>query len=159
MCDYSLMGVPNRLAQERDELLVHRFPTGTLGLASRADLAVPVEQVARQPRSFWAALRQFFDPPDDRAVCAVCIPPGAILDVHDIPAKLQMELNIGSDERVVFTQTTAAVNHHRDAFRFAGGREVRLQDLREGQRVEVIDLSSAQDREIIPEPAHLSLRT
>jgi hypothetical protein len=34
MCDYSLAGVPNRLAVEGEELVVHRFPTGALGLAS-----------------------------------------------------------------------------------------------------------------------------
>jgi len=38
MCDYSLMAVPNRLAQEGEELVAHRFPTGSLGLASPADL-------------------------------------------------------------------------------------------------------------------------
>ena len=34
MCDYSLMAVPNRLAQEGEDLVTHRFPTGSLGLAS-----------------------------------------------------------------------------------------------------------------------------
>jgi hypothetical protein len=34
MCDYSLAGVPNRLAVEGEELQVHRFPTGALGLTS-----------------------------------------------------------------------------------------------------------------------------
>ncbi len=38
MCDYSLMAVPNRLAQEGEELVMHRFPTGSLGLASPVDL-------------------------------------------------------------------------------------------------------------------------
>ena len=34
MCDYSLAGVPNRLAMEGEELVVHRFPTGAPGLTS-----------------------------------------------------------------------------------------------------------------------------
>jgi len=34
MCDYSLAGNPNRLAVEGEELVVHPFPTGALGLAS-----------------------------------------------------------------------------------------------------------------------------
>ena len=34
MCDYSLAGIPNRLAVEGEELAVHRFPTGSIGLAS-----------------------------------------------------------------------------------------------------------------------------
>jgi len=33
MCDYSLMGVPNRLAQQGEYLVTHRFRTGSLGLA------------------------------------------------------------------------------------------------------------------------------
>jgi hypothetical protein len=32
MCDYSLAGVPNRLAVEGEQLVVHRFPTGSVGL-------------------------------------------------------------------------------------------------------------------------------
>ena len=135
MCDYSLMGVPNRLARELEDLVVHRFPTGTLGLASPADLTPPSEPMIVQPGSIWGTLRRFFNPPNAHAVCAVCIPPGAILLLRDIPAKLQNQVGVGSDETVVFTQASAAVDHYRDAVRFRGGLEVRLQDLREGQRV------------------------
>ena len=59
---------------------------------------------------------------------------------------MQRQLGISHDEEVIFTQITADPNSHRDAIRFKGGREVRLQELREGQRVEVIDLSMAEDR-------------
>ena len=31
MCDFSLMGVPNRLARHDEELVTYRFQTGTLG--------------------------------------------------------------------------------------------------------------------------------
>jgi hypothetical protein len=37
MCDYSLGGLPNRLAVDGEELIVHRFPTHSIGLASAAD--------------------------------------------------------------------------------------------------------------------------
>ena len=43
MCDYSLMAVPNRLAREGEELVAHRFPTGSLGLASPSDLKRAVD--------------------------------------------------------------------------------------------------------------------
>jgi len=33
MCDYSLAHFPNRLAVEGEQLIVHRFDSGTLGLA------------------------------------------------------------------------------------------------------------------------------
>ena len=41
-----------------------------------------------------------------------------------------------------------AVNSYRDAVRFANGREVRLQELREGQRVRVVDLSLAEELDL-----------
>ena len=34
MCDYSLQGLPNRLAGEGEQLVTHRFPTQSIGLAS-----------------------------------------------------------------------------------------------------------------------------
>ena len=39
MCDYSLHTYPNRLAADGEDLVVHRFGAGSLGLASPADLA------------------------------------------------------------------------------------------------------------------------
>ena len=90
MCDYSLMGVPNRLAQEGEELVTHRFQTGSLGLAATADL----ERSASPPATamtFWAALKEFFNPKAER-VCAICIPPGARLELRGIPVRLQQEL-------------------------------------------------------------------
>ena len=38
MCDYSLMAIPNRLAVSGEELIVHRFEAGAVGLASAFDL-------------------------------------------------------------------------------------------------------------------------
>jgi hypothetical protein len=49
--------------------------------------------------------------------------------------------------QAVFTQLTAAVNTFRDAVRFQDGVEVLLQRLDEGQRVRVLDLSSAEEQE------------
>ena len=146
MCDYSLMAVPNRLAREGEELIAHRFPTGSLGLASPADLQRPAAPTIR--RSFWTALKEFFQPAETAAVCAVCIPPGARLRLEDIPVRLQSELCISAAEDVTFTQLTAAAHSYRDAVRFSNGREVRLQELREGQRVRVLDLSSAEELDL-----------
>lgn len=145
MCDYSLMAVPNRLAQEGEDLVAHRFPTGSLGLASPADLKRAQEPATTKPRSFWCAVKEFFNPQRAEPVPAVCIPPGARLQLHDIPARLQHEFGVGPSEEVVFTQISAAVNSYRDAVRFGNGRSVRLQELREGQRVRVLDLSLAEE--------------
>jgi hypothetical protein len=138
------MAVPNRLAREGEELISHRFPTGSLGLASPADLKRAANHAVPARRTFWSTLREFFNPPRSEAVPAVCIPPGARLELRDIPARLQHEIGVAPVETVTFTQITAAVNSYRDAVRFENGREVRLQELREGQRVKVLDLSVSE---------------
>jgi hypothetical protein len=142
------MVVPNRLARQNEDLVAHRFPTGSLGLASPADL----KRLAGSPRtalqSLWRIVKDFFNPPKTEAVAAVCIPPGARLRLQDIPVRLQSELGVGPVAEVTFTQISAAVNSYRDAVRFSNGREVRLQELREGQRVRVLDLSMAEELDL-----------
>jgi len=86
--------------------------------------------------------------------CAVCIPPGAGLLLHDVPKRLQWRLGVGAREQVTFTQLSAKAYQHRDAVRFANGREALLQALAMHQRVEVLRLSS----EDAPEPALLRER-
>jgi hypothetical protein len=148
MCDYSLMAVPNRLAQEGEDLVTHRFPTGSLGLASPADLCRLTEQPARAQGNWWRRVKEFFNPPRVETVAAVCIPPGARLELNDIPARVQHELGVNEAEVVTFTQISAHANAYRDAVRFPNGREVRLQELREGQRVRVLDLSVAEELDL-----------
>jgi len=149
MCDYSLMAMPNRLAREGELLVSHRFPTGSLGLASPADLkrACPPQPLTR--KSWWRRTMEFFDPPRTDPAPAVCIPPGARLELQDIPVRLQQELEVGPVEIVTFTQITAAVNSYRDAVQFSNGRRTRLQELREGQRVRVLDLSAAEELDLV----------
>jgi hypothetical protein len=161
MCDYSLMGVPNRLAVKEEQLVLHKFRTGSLGLASPLELDVDlVNPPTERPRSFWARASLFFNPPEKPSVRAVCIPPGAQLVVEDIPASLQQGLGIGPIELVTFTQITLPNSNsgqfevsgsHRDAVRFKNGREVRLQDLREGQRMWVMDLGAEAGSEPVRE--------
>ncbi len=134
MCDYSLAQVPNRLAQKGETLVVHSFPSGTKGFASPADL-IPAEK----PRG---AFRFLCGLGMSSYLCAVCVPPGARLLLHDIPERLQQRLEVGVEEEVTFTQLSAEAYRHRDAIRFANGREVLLQTLNSGQRVEVLCLSS-----------------
>jgi hypothetical protein len=147
MCDYSLMCLPNRLARDREDLVVHRFPTGSLGFASPLDLYKVTNPEQAQARGFWATLKTFFTPPRAADIPAVCIPPGARLALSGIPKRLQMDLNVGAEEEVLFTELTAAVNTYRDAVRFKNGYHARLQDLSEGVRAKVLDLSLAEEFE------------
>ncbi len=141
MCDYSLCGIPNRLAVEGEQLVVHKFCTGSMGLASAGDLQMPVVK-AETKRNFWQLVKEFFEPGRPAALTpAVCIPPGAQLIVKDVPTDLQRQCRVTEREAVTFTQLTADVNSYRDAIRFRNGFEIRLQDLREGMRVEVISMA------------------
>jgi hypothetical protein len=125
MCDYSLAGLPNRLAVEGEQLVVHRFATGAMGLAPSCP-----------------ALKHFFF---SSSMPAVCIPPGALLRLHDIPLHLQQRLEVGEVERVSFVQQSAEEFTYRDAVRFANRRELLLQFLRCGQRVDVLSLSGVEE--------------
>jgi hypothetical protein len=161
MCDYSLMTQPNRLAQEGEQLVVHRFPIGSLGLASPEDVKRrPVRPMYR--KTIWTKIKEFIIPPQTDPVAAVCIPPGARLRLEDIPPSLQCELNVGPVEEVRFTQLSAQVNTYRDAVCFSNGVELRLQSLIPGLRVTVLDLGGAgpefldQLREERREPAFTS---
>ncbi len=122
MCDYSLAGLPSRLAVEGEQLVVHRFPTGSLGLAS------PCPSVSQ----WWSA----------KQTPAVCIPPGAQFLLRDIPKGLQQQFGVRGTEEVAFVQLSATAYQFRDAVRFNNGREILLQQLQCGQRVEVLSLSS-----------------
>ena len=149
MCDYSLHGLPNRLAREGEDLVAHRFSTGAMGLASPPDLRLERE-TRPQRQSFWAAIKAAFVPPRIPETPAICIPPGATLRLKDIPLNLQREFSIGAEETVTFTQTTAVPQTFHDAIRFPNGRIALLQFLKEGQRVRVLALG-AQEPEYLPE--------
>jgi len=149
MCDYSLHGLPNRLAREGEDLVAHRFSTGAMGLASPLDLRRQ-NQSKPEKTSWWSALKAAFVSPMAAEIPAVCIPPGATLRLMDIPANLRREYGIGPAETVAFTQTSAIPQTFHDAVRFDNGRLALLQFLKEGQRVRVLSLG-AHEPEYVPE--------
>jgi hypothetical protein len=144
MCDYSLMEFPNRLAVEGEVLAVHRFRSGSLGLAAPQDCGEARRNLT-VGKSFWKQVKDFLFLPEDPATVAVCIPPGARLMLFDIPATQQARYGVGALEEVRFIQTSAAENRHRDAVCFRTGHTIRLQELMVGQRVEVIDLGNSAE--------------
>ena len=120
MCDYSLAGVPTRLAVEGEQLVVHRF-SASLGLASPCS---PLAQSGYQ-----------------NATPAICVAPGARLLLRDIPEDLQSRFQVGASEEVTFVQLSATAYQYRDAVRFQNGQAILLQKLRCAQRVDVLCLS------------------
>ena len=135
MCDYSLYGIANRLAEEGEVLVVHRFHTGSKGLTSPEYLK-PTEQ----PKRLMTILKRTFAAPP--SVCAVCVPDGAQLMLHGISLTLQQVHGLSTTEAVTFRQLSANFATYRDAVEFKNGVTVRLQDLEEGQSVKVLALSS-----------------
>ena len=144
MCDYSLYAIPNRLAREDEDLVAFRFPTGSMGLASPQEVARVQERTRPARKGFWANLRELLDPPSPAVVCAVCVPPGARLQLSGIPAAVQRQFAVQATEAVTFVQTSAMANTYRDAVRFANGAVLRLQELREGQQVRILSLECAE---------------
>ncbi|HWR54617.1 MAG TPA: hypothetical protein VN428_26145 [Bryobacteraceae bacterium] len=157
MCDYSLHAVPNRLAVEGEQLVTHRFPTSSIGLASPVDLIRNKPPVPEGDRTWWQVLRSWLNPPPLRTekVPAVCIPPGARLRMVTVPRDLQQELGVGPEEEVTFVQLSASAYRYRDGIRFRNGREILLQYLDEGLTVEVLSLASAESVEAPVEHARL----
>jgi hypothetical protein len=165
MCDYSLHGIKNRLANEGEHLFVHKFHTGSKGLASVNDLR-NLEKPAPAPTGagLWARFkcwvenqRRWINDDLKRALPAVCIPPGARLQVDGIPAQLQKQFGVGPREEVTFVQLTAEPFRYRDAIRFHNGQEVLLQKLSDGLRMEVMSLALVEETPVPASAARSSI--
>lgn len=154
MCDYSLGGIPNRLAVEGDRLVVKAFRTGTIGLAASQDVQ-KVERAAASKKTFWQCLKALCGSAQDD-VPAVCVPPGALLILRDIPREMQMEFGVEEREIVEFTQTSMLANRHRDAIRFSRGDAVLLQRLKPGLHVTVLSLDISTPMPNVNEPEEVS---
>ncbi len=149
MCDYSLYTIQSRLAEEGEELVLHRFEMGTLGFTSASDL-LKTEGTIRPGRStLWEAMKQWLLGPGALRVPAVCVPPGARLLLSELPKKVQTSLGVGPSETVVFTEISDRSYSYRDALLLPDGTRVLLQDLPEGLHAVVLSMS--------PEPARRPL--
>jgi len=135
MCDYSLHGIENRLAEEGELLVVHQFCTASKGLTSPEYL-----KPTKQPKGLMAILKKKLAV--QPRVCAVCIPDGAQLVLRGISPALQQAHGLSTTEAVTFRQLSANAATYRDAVEFRNGVKVCLQDMEEGQSVEVLALCS-----------------
>jgi hypothetical protein len=141
MCDYSLQGLPNRLAEEGEQLVTYRFRTGSIGMASPTEIGVrpaPREQPAVQ-RSWWEAFKAWMAGPlESDDVCAVCVAPGTRLLMSHIPDRLRREFSLNMVEDVTFMQLSAEAFQFRDAIVFANGKELVLQSIPAGVMFQVL---------------------
>lgn len=147
MCDYSLQGLPNRLAVEGEELVTYRFRTGSVGMAAPTDIAAAKRskpQVVRR-RSWWSALKHWLGPQGELdRVPAVCVPPGAHLFMNHIPEMLRRVFGLQAVEDVTLVQLTGDAYRYRDGVQFRNGKQVLLQEITEGVRFDVLSLASSQ---------------
>ena len=153
MCDYSLYEFPNRLAREGEELVTYRFPSGSLGLVSPVELENARSRERAQDKPSGNRIREaatnHFDllsrlrPSALSNVCAICVPPGARLILKDISLEMQRDLGVCPEEGGKFIETSIEALRHRDAILLANGLVIPMQQLREGQRVEVLSLVPA----------------
>ncbi|MBX9944974.1 MAG: hypothetical protein K2Y40_12900 [Reyranella sp.] len=109
MCDYSLELYRSRPAVEEEQYVLRRFASGTMGFTAGNDCET-----------------------------AVCIPADARLRLAGIGEAVQRALAVGPVEEVVMVRTEAPAHAHRDAVKFANGREVTLQGLNAGVTAEVV---------------------
>jgi hypothetical protein len=147
MCDYSLMTFPNRLANEGEILVTHKFSTGSIGFVSPVDLCAPSPIRSQCVEvSFWGKVRNWFaQPPSRSPIPAVCVPPGARLKVQSVPVNVRRVFRAEPGDDVIFTEITATWGQFRDGLRVQGKEEILLQSLGEGLEVQVIDLASSQE--------------
>lgn len=113
MCDYSLELYRSRPAVQEEQYTLHRFPSGTMGFTSARDCET-----------------------------AVCMPADARLQLAGIAEAVQRVYAVGPVEDVVMTRMEGGTHVHRDAVRFANGREVLLQSLNAGLTAVVTDFPS-----------------
>jgi len=159
MCDYSLQTFRNRPAVDGEPLIVYRFPSGVLGLASPTDLQQPADERAAETtilRFCRAAIRWLN--PVVRCPAAICVSPGTQLLLRDIPERLQEQMQVDPEEEVTVTQNAVAPYQYRDAVYFKNGKEIPVQRLSEGQRVDVLCVAREEwaGREGAPELLALS---
>jgi hypothetical protein len=160
MCDYSLLGLPNRLASDGEELVTHRFSTGSIGMASPHEIdAGQLQRRAAVGSSFWSRFKSWASPAPAPQVPAVCIPPGTSLVMSHIPDRVRREYGLGPRADVTFAQLNAEAFRYRDAIRLASGKYILLQAFPCGTRFQVVALAPAEpkavlnDREAVEVPA------
>lgn len=135
MCDYSLSGVPNRLAVEGERLVAYRFPNGVMGFVSQSDLAA----FTGTHTTIWNRICAWFR---SETPCAVCLPPSATLILRDVPEWLRNGFPAENDEVVSFT-SSGSPYEYRDGIKFRWGTKVLLQQLLPGQLADVLSLALA----------------
>jgi hypothetical protein len=141
MCDYSLYAIPNRLAEDGERVVLHRFGTGTIGFASVLDVPPKLIESGTRWQSLCAGVKAMLLPRNCPGVPAVCMPPGTRLLMNNVPTEVQRLHRMQSGDTAMVTEITSQSYSHRDALVLPNGKCVLLQELPEG--IEAVVLSTA----------------
>ena len=144
MCDYSLYVFSNRLAHDGEELVAHRFSSGCIGFISASDISQCENHTTSLGRN-WPQLKTWFFPRQHDGPTAVCIPPGAQIELEKVERELGRRMGLLEREPAVFIHVTAEEFSYRDGLRFRNGRQIPLQALPPGQRARIISTAGLQD--------------
>lgn len=172
MRTYSLMNLRSRFALEGEELVAHRFSTGSIGMVSRCDFegwrrslegrlsrGCPAPNAI--PKSFLQSVKALvcdfltyygFKNPEiplswSDPGPAVGIPSEAVLRVFDISSDWQEQYQLGPFEDALFVEPSPISGSRHDALCFGNGITIPLEFLHEGQRVKVLRRSWAESLE------------
>jgi hypothetical protein len=138
MCDYSLYALPNRLAEDGEQVVLYKFGTGSIGFASTLDVASQKTVTCTRWEAFCADLKGFLLPRTTSGVPAICMPPGTRLALCEVPARIQAEHSLHSGDTVTVTEITTQSYAYRDALFLSNGKCVLLQELPVGLEATVL---------------------
>jgi hypothetical protein len=134
----------NRLVVEGEELVLQNLPDGQLGLISVNDF----RRNGRTPGgsqngTLWQRIVQCFAKVPDRShpAQAVWLPSRTYLIVKGIASALQQRYGLQEEEGAIFLRTETQADSSPGELRFNNGAVVPLQELRTGQRLEVLSLA------------------
>jgi hypothetical protein len=135
----------SRPVMDCEQLVVHKFTNGVVALAAAADVNGTVTSRISIPRACWRKLTSWFrgGPSASIPIPEVVVPPGTYLILKSIPSALRQRYGVEQDEGVVFVLRSDAAGRIIGALQCNNGAQIRLQDLREAQRLEVLSLALA----------------
>lgn len=148
MCDYSAMGLPNRLAKEGEDL-VAQYCGGhaTVCFVSHVDLEKLANWRRKMATLTGAIMNSIMRVPEP-PVPLVCVPPGTVLRLSGIPKNIQRLAGIKTREsEVVFDQLPPIENTFLDGVIFPNGKRLCLQDLVENISAHVLSLDGATEHQ------------
>ena len=144
MGDFS---IPNRLVDDGEQLVVHKFPTGSIGFASAVEALRSELNIVEQPRgNCWQRLKHLlrYDPDGSLPLPEIVVPSGTYLILRDIPSSIQQTYGLRDEEGAVLEESAKEMRAGRGVLRFNNGAQIRIQELRVGQLVEVLSLARAR---------------